>query len=153
MFSSVPNEGEYQRPFVTLHNDDEDTVSPEIDLNQIRVAAQPTYPEAPDGRTQVKVTLRARDNKSGLAYLGACLRSPRGLTSCTWIDDESFKGVIETGATTEWRDYSTTISLPAGSAPGIWGVERVFSGDKVGWILNHNLTELVEFRVESQVNR
>jgi hypothetical protein len=152
-FSSEPGESEYQMPFGTVYTEDEDSVAPEIDINQIGVTAQTTNPEAPNGETRVNITLRARDDKSGLRYLGTCLRSPRGRAVCQSIQDSSFSGVLENGYTTEWRGYATTVTLPAGSEPGVWGIESVYGSDKVGWFVHHNLSELVEFKVESQLGK
>lgn len=149
-FSSVPSENEYQMPFVNLETEDEDLEAPEVDINQIGVVARATRPDAPNGETQVRVTMRARDNKSGVRYLGFCLLSPRGKMMCQSFWDQRFNTLVETEDPTQWREYVSNITLPAGSEPGVWGIENVYMEDKAGWTANQSLSELVEFKVESQ---
>jgi hypothetical protein len=149
-FSSVPSENEYQMPFANLETEDEDLEVPEVDINQIGVVARAIRPEAPNGETRVRVTMRARDNKSGISDLGYCLLSPRGKMMCQGFYDQRFGTLVETEDPTQWREYVSNITLPAGSEPGVWGVENVYISDKAGWIVSRSLTELVEFKVESQ---
>ena len=149
-FSSVPSENEYQMPFVNLVTADEDLEAPEVDINQIGVVARATRPDAPNGETRVRVTMRARDNKSGVGSLGFCLLSPRGRMMCQSFWDQRFITLVETEDPTQWREYVSNITLPAGSEPGVWGIENVYMEDKAGWTASQSLSELVEFKVESQ---
>jgi hypothetical protein len=69
---------------------------------------------------------------------------------CQGFYDQRFGTLVETEDPTQWREYVSNITLPAGSEPGVWGVENVYISDKAGWIVSRSLTELVEFKVESQ---
>jgi hypothetical protein len=137
-------------PFTSLETEDEDLEAPEVDINQIGVVATATRPEAPNGETRVRITMRARDNKSGIRSFGYCLLSPRGKMMCERFYDSRFGTLVETEDPTQWREYVSNIILPAGSEPGVWGIENVYISDKAGWIASRSLTELVEFKVESQ---
>ena len=61
-----------------------DYLKPEIDINNINIIAEPTKPKAPDGETQVDITMIAKDNsdypgfEAGVYAIDIRLRDPLG---------------------------------------------------------------------------
>ena len=78
-------DGEEASPTIDLVTANPDTEPPEIDINRIQVNAEPTNPEAPNGETEVTVSLWHRDNISGLSSVAMYLRDPQGGTHHYWI--------------------------------------------------------------------
>lgn len=52
------------------------------------------------------------------------------------------------GDPTEWRSYIRTIILPAGSAPGTWGMFEMTIYDRAGNFNSYDFIELVHFSVD-----
>lgn len=143
-FSNDPKHEPVQKIHITTPNPDYEHA--EVDLNRIYVHAEPTHPEAPDGETKVDITFYARDNISGLATTGISLRDPQGLMHFYWgTNGPSDASGYFDGDPTAWRKYNTTIILPQGSAPGIWGVGEMNLRDLAFNDFTYNFVETLIF--------
>lgn len=134
-------------PRVLIHVDtsNPDYIAPELDLNRIYIHAEPTHPEAPDGETVVNLTYYVRDNKSGLDVANYSLRDPQGIDHFYWADTRHNGTRFFDGDPTIWEQYSTTVILPKGSAPGIWGLAELTLHDKAGNKKTYNFVETLIF--------
>ena len=137
-----------QPPSVRLRTSDPDTEPPELDLNRIEVDAKPTNPEAPNGETIVTIRFRVRDNISGyqIAYLK--LRDPQGATHFAFHTPPDYGSLFSARDPTQWTTLVHTHILPAGSAPGLWGLYEMDLRDRASNFVSHNFTEVVRFEVE-----
>ena len=52
---------------------------------------------------------------------------------------------FESGDPSEWREYTINVTLPVGSAPGIWGLLEIYVMDKAGNFYTYNFSETVIF--------
>jgi hypothetical protein len=140
-------------PLVELESSNGDVKPPELDLNAIQISAAPVNPDKLNGATNVRIKLRSRDLKSGISEILYCLRSPLDRLSCASVGrgrSDLDRGILPDNDTRDWTEYSGTIKLPAGSAPGTWGVDYVTLRDRVGNIDIHRFTEPVKFIVENE---
>ena len=141
-----------------------DYISPELDLNNITIIAEPTNPEAPNGETRVDITMIARDlsdyegHESGVATVGFVLRDPLGRDhgfqtgNSTMNHPELDYYDFNPDLNSNWAVYHFDLVLPAGSAPGIWGMASADIRDKAGNIKRYSFVELVRFDIiESSV--
>lgn len=110
---------------------DPDTKEPELDLNRISVYAEPTNPEQPNGETIVTLSFFTRDDLSGLDSGSINLRDPQGGNFNILFPAVPGHNYYN-GDPKEWAYHTATGFLPAGSAPGIWGVEDIHLVDKAG---------------------
>lgn len=140
--------GALPMPLVELENSSSDVQGPEIDLNSIRVSAESMSPDKPNGATKVRVSLRTRDDLSGLSYVSFCLRTPIDRNVCGSFNLGLRTAILPEGST-EWKEYETTLFLPAGSAPGTWGLDSITAADRVGNFTMPTLTEVVKFIVDN----
>ncbi len=51
------------------------------------------------------------------------------------------------GDPTAWQRYEAVLTLPAGSVPGLWGVNYMTLTDKAGYYRQHTFVELMHFNV------
>ena len=125
---------------------------PEIDVNQIRLRAEPINPEAPNGETRVDIDFIARDlsdfpgKESGFSLVMATIRSPEGKeynfdTRNPDVDDN------HPAFNSDWKSMNLNFLLPAGSAPGEWGVTSMYIQDIVGNSQRYSFVEYVRFDV------
>ena len=141
-----------------------DYIRPELDLNNITIVAEPTNPEAPNGETRVDITMIARDlsdyegHESGVASVGFVLRDPLGndfgfqTGNSTMNHPELDLADFNPDSNSNWAVYHFDLVLPAGSAPGIWGMASADIRDKAGNIKRYSFVELVRFDIiESDV--
>jgi hypothetical protein len=141
-----------------------DYIRPELDLNNITIIAEPTNPEAPNGETRVDITMIARDlsdyegHESGVATVGFVLRDPLGndfgfqTGNSTMNHPELDIYDFNPDLNSNWAVYHFDLVLPAGSAPGIWGMASADIRDKAGNIKRYSFVELVRFDIiESDV--
>ena len=124
-----------------------DTLLPVLDVNRITVEASPTHPEAPNGETRVDIIFRVKDNISGYAMTNMHLRNPQGTTFFFRHYDKDFWDVYFSRDPTVDQTYYKTTILPAGSAPGLWGLAEMTVFDKAGNTLRADFTEIVRFEV------
>ena len=123
-----------------------DSTPPEIDVNRITVSARPTNPEAPNGETLVTIKFYARDDLSGLGPVAYVLRDPLGTDFYQYFyHDDWYRMFFESGNPSEWREYTINVTLPVGSAPGIWGLLEIYVEDKAGNFYTYNFSETVIF--------
>ena len=52
------------------------------------------------------------------------------------------------GDATAWRRYEINVTLPIGSAPGIWGLSEMSLMDKAHNRASYDFTEVLRFDVE-----
>ena len=134
--------------------DNPDYETPELDLNNISIEAQPTRPDDPNGETLVTLKYRVRDNISGVTNAHIRLRDPQGIEHFFHMSPKD--GYLR-GSTwfpsrdpSPWSDETWTVLLPAGSAPGIWGVAEIAVWDRADNFKRYDFTEIIHFDVESQ---
>ena len=131
---------------VTTRNPDTDP--PELDLNNMQLTATPTNPTSPNGETLVTFTFRVRDNISGFVLGGFYLRDPQGIDHHFYAYTSRGGHLLPEGDPTEWKTYTATILLPAGSAPGTWGIPEMTIWDRAHNFRKYDFTEIIHFVVE-----
>lgn len=147
-FSDYP--GDEPKVMIYVETPNPDTIAPELDLNRIFIVAEPTHPEAPDGETIVTLTYYVRDDKSGFTQSHFLLRDPQGIDHFLWAYNDGFR--YFDGDPTLWKKYITTIILPQGSAPGIWGLAELTLYDKAGNRKTYNFVETVIFEPDENLD-
>jgi len=133
---------------IILETNNPDIVPPELDLNDIQVSALPTNPGAPNGETEVSINFKVRDNISGYRIAGLRLRDPQGIEHFFWVYNEGTWSLFPEDDPTTWHTYSRTLILPAGSAPGIWGLAEMSIYDRANNFQLYDFTEVIHFDVE-----
>ncbi len=136
-----------------------DIRKPEIDLNNIKVVAEPTNPAAPNGETRVDINFNARDlsdfpgHEAGVYLVNLTLRDPRGQKfsfqtgNGTMNHPDLNPGDTKPVLDSTWRNYRFNLVLPKGSAAGLWGISDIVITDKVGNIKSYNFEEYVRFDI------
>ena len=136
-----------------------DIIKPEIDLNNIKVVAEPTNPLAPNGETRVDINFNARDlsdfpgHEAGVYSVNLTLRDPQGKKfgyqtgNATMNHPDLDLGSREPVLDSIWRNYRFDLVLPQGSAPGLWGISDIVIMDKVGNTKSYNFEEYVRFDI------
>ncbi len=141
-------DGEEASPTVDLVTTNPDTEPPQIDINRIQVNAEPTNPEAPNGETEVTVSLWHRDNISGLSSVAMYLRDPQGGTHHYWISPDDRHALYPNGDPTDWQIHQAVVILPPGSVPGTWGIAELRIEDRAGNFEQYNFVEIIHFDVD-----
>ena len=134
-------------PEVTLTTTNPDTTSPELDLNDIGITATPTNPDNPNGETKVEFRFRVKDDISGYQIGYYTFRDPQGLTTGFYHYPPRRSELFPTSEDLDWFEYTDTVILPAGSAPGTWGVVELTIRDRAQNFKTYNFTEIVSFDV------
>ena len=141
-------------PQIEMVTDNPDYETPELDLNNISIEAQPTRPDNPNGETLVTLKYRVRDNISGVTFAHIFLRDPQGIEHFFHMHPKD--GYLH-GSTwfpsrdpSPWSDETWTVLLPVGSAPGIWGVAEIEVVDRADNVKHYDFTEIIHFDVEGQ---
>ena len=124
-----------------------DTEPPDLDVNRIKVVANPTNPDNPNGETIVDIDFYVRDNISGYEIGGVNIRDPLGNIQHRWHYPAGRGGMYAGYDTTKYRKYTKQILLPVGSHPGIWGITNIHVADKAGNEKAYDFTEIVRFEV------
>lgn len=133
-----------------------DLLAPEVDLNSFSIEATPSNPDAPNGETLVEFTLAIQDTSefdafaSGVKDLTYTLRNPIGeeFHFNAW---EEFGGanfyyaVYPPEGANDWSTVHLTTLLPAGSAPGTWGVSAIAIRDRALNVKRYSFVEYVQF--------
>jgi hypothetical protein len=153
-FSSAA--GNEPESYVTVDTKTPDSHPPEVSLNDnaseglhaILVSATPTHPAAPDGETAVTVKYQARDDMSGLGQVSYRLLDPQGLSHFQYDYHDNFYTTFFQGDPTAWTEYTISVLLPVGSAPGTWGLQELVAWDKAGNQLDLNFVETMHFEVQ-----
>ena len=136
---------------VTIETKNPDTTPPTLDVNRISVDAEPANPQNPNGETFVTVAYYVKDNISGFESGHIAIRDPLGGER-----SYGFRGPYSYNHTKEiyfqddpnvYRKYTSSIHLPEGSFPGIWGVIGISVTDKARNTIYHDFTEITRFEV------
>jgi hypothetical protein len=134
-------------PEIILTTSSPDTTAPELDLNIISITAAPTNPENPNGETIVEFKFRVKDDISGYKLGYYKFRDPQGLTSGYYHYPDNRDSIFPVSQDTEWYEYTSTVILPIGSAPGQWGVTELTLRDRALNFKSYDFTEIVTFDV------
>lgn len=129
---------------------------PILDINDITIRATPTNPIAPNGETKFEMWLWIKDTSdfpgraSGFRDGIFTLRDPQGLERTYNIigNGSSFANIFSDSSIYGYRRYYTSILLPVGSPPGLWGVSSITINDQAYNRRHYNFTEIVRFDVE-----
>ncbi|WP_160154396.1 Ig-like domain-containing protein [Microbulbifer sp. ALW1] len=132
---------------IELVTNNPDVEPPQLDLTDITVEATPINPESPNGETLVTLTFRVKDNISGYRIAGLMLRDPQGGEHHYWAYNEGTWSLFPQEDPTLWQTYTRSIILPAGSAPGTWGVAEMTIYDRASNFKSYDFTEIVHFDV------
>ena len=172
---NADNDEDVSWVYVNISAATADSTAPEIDVNDIDITAEPTNPDAPNGETKVTIVYRARDDLSGLGTVSYRLLDPLGKSFFEYrafprrprfhffstggarvpLADyhEHFYSDFFEGDPTAWADYTINVVLPAGSAPGTWGLESMSLSDKVNNVNNQDFTETGHFETVGEGRR
>lgn len=145
---SSESDADNYMPIVTVTNDDEDVTKPMVDLNNIRVEASPSDPRNPNGETGILITMRSKDDLSGIASMSFCVRDPLDRVICNGVYIPSERSILS-GGTTEWVDIKAPMHLFAGSVGGTWGLDFISIRDKAGNSEMYRLSEIVKIPVKN----
>ncbi len=139
-------------PQIEMVTDNPDYEAPELDLENLRIQAEPTQPDDPTGETLVTLEYRIRDNISGVTIASILLRDPQGIEHFFDMhpDDGYLHGSkkFPSRDPTEWAPQTWTLLLPVGSAPGTWGVAEITLQDRANNVKHYDFTEIIHFDVE-----
>ncbi|RKU31013.1 hypothetical protein C6499_05120 [Candidatus Poribacteria bacterium] len=140
-------------PVIEIQTTNPDTTPPVLDLNDIKIRAEPTKPEDPNGETIVDITFRIKDDISGYWAGYGRLRDPLGGYYGFHIGgkvDKFDSGIYFIGDPSEYLTYEVRVLLPVGSPPGTWGLAEVNLGDAASNNQHYDFTEIIRFEVEDQ---
>ena len=134
--------------FIYIHNENEDTIKPQLDKSRIMITAEPTNPKSPNGETIVKITFYTKDDKSGIQIVKYRLRDPKGSIHSFYHYEKGFRSLFPTSDPTVYQKHTASVLLPAGSTPGTWGLEEIILVDKATNQENFSFVENLHFQVE-----
>ena len=137
--------------FIYIDTKTPDRKPPELAVNRIKVVANPTNPDNPNGETIVDIDFYVRDNISGYEIGGVNIRDPLGNIQHRWHYPDGRGRMYADYDTTKYRKYTKRILLPVGSHPGIWGITNIHVADKAGNERAYDFTEIVRFEVDEDV--
>ena len=136
---------------VTIETKTPDTTPPTLDVNRITVDAEPVNPANPNGETLVTVAYYVKDDISGFEKGHITIRDPLGgeLRYYIWgpYSYDRTKEIYFQDDPNVYRKYTSSIHLPEGSFPGIWGVIGISVTDKARNNIYHDFTEITRFEV------
>ena len=125
---------------------------PVVDINNIRIKAEPTHPDDPNGETLVDITFYMKDNISGYALGSMKLIDPQGVSHHFWHYPNGGDKMYFNGDPTVYKEYKQHIVLPVGSTPGTWGLAKMNVTDKAGNWKKYDFTEIVRFEITDSPN-
>jgi hypothetical protein len=137
----------YQIAITTTHPDN---VGPSLNLNAISVTAIPLNQMAPDGETTVTLKLKIKDDISGVKIGYVRFVDPQGIQHGYWLYfPNTLMGSIRyfEGDPTLEAEYTFSLTLPKGSAPGIWGVYEISLTDYSLSRSVYSFSEITHFTV------
>ena len=145
---------------IAVSTETPDLTKPELDVSvgRLTVTARPKNAEAPDGETIVTITYWARDPpdavsgaSSGVGKVSGTLRDPQGGQHQDFhYHPDFYTSYFSQGDPAAWREYTWERILPAGSAPGKWGLSEMSIKDKAGNTTECSFVEIFHFEIESQ---
>ena len=137
---------------VTIETKHPDTTPPTLDVNKITVDAEPVNPANPNGETLVTVVYYVKDDISGFERGHIAIRDPLGgeRRYNIWgpYTYNHTKEIYFQDDPNVYRKYTSSIHLPEGSFPGVWGVIGISVTDKASNNIYHDFTEITRFEVE-----
>ena len=149
-FGDTSEPSKYETPpTIELITSNPDTQAPEVDLNTIRISAEPTNPSAPNGETRVTLSFRVRDDISGFVLASADLRDPQGIDHQFYVYAADGSDRFPSADPSEWTNIDWIVILPEGSAPGTWGLAQMTVWDRARNFRQYDFTEIIHFDVES----
>ena len=130
-----------------------------MDLNSFSIEATPSNPDAPNGETLVEFTLAFQDTSefddftSGVQHMTYTLRNPLGeeFHYDAWEElggANFFYQVYPPEGANEWQTVTVSTFLPAGSAPGLWGVSAIAIRDRARNVKRYSFVEYVQFTLD-----
>jgi hypothetical protein len=131
--------------FVRTTNPDVDY--PYLDVQNIKISAQPTNPSRPNGETNVSISYYAKDNKSGLGQVSFVLRDPQGVQHHFYHYHKNFHTLFFDGKPAELAKYHISLVLPEGSAPGKWALIQMNLVDKANNSKSYQFVEIMHFEI------
>ena len=136
---------------VTIETKTPDTTPPTLDVNRITVDAEPANPVNPNGETFVTVEYYVKDDISGFEIGHIAIRDPLGGERSYGISGpytySETKEIYFQDDPNVYRKYTSSIYLPEGSFPGVWGVIGIGVTDKAKNTIYHDFTEITRFEV------
>ncbi len=135
---------------IELVTNNPDTEPPELDVENIRISAEPTNPSAPDGETLVTLEFSVRDKISGFTHGALYLRDPQGIDHHFYAYAPDRGQLFPSSDPSVWTEHTWTVILPAGSAPGIWGLAEMTVWDRAENFKAYDFTEIIHFDVAGQ---
>ena len=145
--ASTANQIDEPPAMIEISTPHPDTHPPVLGLNTIKIQAEPTHPEAPNGETKVGITFQVKDDISGYQRSSFYLRDPHGSTYNFSHNHPEQNRMYFIGDPTLFQTYHATILLPVGSAPGTWGLTEMHVHDKARNTLRADFTEILRFEV------
>ena len=137
---------------VTIETMTPDTTPPTLNVNRITVDAEPVNPANPNGETLVTVAYYVKDDISGFERGHIAIRDPLGGEQRYDIwgpyNYRAANEIYFQGNPNVSRKYTSSIHLPEGSFPGVWGVIGISVTDKARNAIYHDFTEITRFEVE-----
>ena len=95
----------------------------------------------------MEFTFRVKDDISGYSIGAFNLRDPQGNNFNYYHYQERRGNFYPLPGELEWTEYTATVILPPGSAPGIWGVSEFTVRDRAGNFKSYDFVEIVRFDV------
>lgn len=153
-FGDTSDPSKYEAPLTTeIVTANPDLEAPELDVNALKISAEPTNPAAPNGETVVTLNYRIRDNLSGVYSAYLYLRDPQGVEH--YFQAHPKDGYLHgpggnwfpSRDPSQWSDETWSVVLPPGSVPGIWGLAEMSLRDRAGNVQHYDFTETIHFDV------
>ena len=135
---------------IELATNNPDTEPPELDVENIRISAEPANLNAPDGETLVILEFSVRDKISGFTHGSLYLRDPQGIDHHFYAYAPDRGQLFPSSDPSVWTAHTWTVILPAGSAPGIWGLAEMTVWDRAENFKAYDFTEIIHFDVAGQ---
>ena len=135
---------------IELVTNNPDIEPPELDVENISIHAEPTRPDDPNGETLVTLQYSVRDNISGFTTASLFLRDPQGIDHHFYAYAPDRNQLFPSGTPSQWSNHTWAVLLPAGSAPGIWGLAEMTLRDRAENFKAYDFTEIIHFDVAGQ---
>ncbi|MBE8222237.1 MAG: hypothetical protein HAW60_05870, partial [Bdellovibrionales bacterium] len=149
-FSKSPSDEVITLIHITPGNRDNQAPQLDITKNGISIAAAPLDKNNLNGETVVKISVKVKDDKSGVGRMSFYLVDPVGRRHHYYFyHDNTYSLFYKNGDQTKWQTITESVTLPKGSAAGKWGLQEVYVQDKAGNFKTYNFSETVHFKVSN----